>query len=459
MSAPKHEVVQAEHWNPHASMPLIIPTLVMCNTSDESLSANIRTNSEQNYPWLQAKAETPRPIVLIGGGPSAADHIDDIKALQSEGAVVYAMNGASAWARSMGIHVDVQVVADAKEETATLVDKGAAAHYFASQCSPVTFAAAPNPTLWHLEIGTIESLLDQERVRKGGYVLIGGGAAVGNSALCVAYSQGFRNMHVFGYDSSHRGRDSHAYPQPMNDFIPCMEVKWGGHTFRASVAMKAQAEKFQLTAQALKQEGCKLYLYGDGLLQAMYNTKPKDLSEQQKYQLMWQYDVYRECSPGERVVNDFIRLVQPDDMVIDFGCGTGRASLKLLQKNIPVLAIDFTDNCRDDEALVVPFLQWDLTRPIPARANFGFCSDVMEHIPPDDVRLVIKNIMDAAKTVFFQISTTEDHYGQLIENHLHLTVREGAWWKAVAEELGYSVSWSHEHECAVFLIVHREPLQ
>lgn len=459
MSAPKHELVQAEYWNPHASRALIVPTLVVCNTSDEKLAENIRTNSSKAYPWLQAQPETDTPVVLIGGGPSAADHVEDIKRLQSEGAVVYAMNGASIWARKQGIRVDAQIIADAKHETSTLVDPDAFSHLFASQCDPATFEVAPKPTLWHLEIGTIETLLDQKRVRKGGYVLIGGGAAVGNSALCVAYSQGFREMHIFGYDSCHRDRSSHAYAQPMNDLIPCMEVKWGGKTFRASVAMKAQAEKFQLTAQALKQAGCDLILYGEGLLQTMYSTKPSDLSEQQKYQLMWQYDVYRESSPGERVVEDFLRLVQPDDMVIDFGCGTGRAALKIAERGIPVLALDFADNCRDDEALGLPFLQWDLTRPIPARANFGFCSDVMEHIPPEQVSLVVQNIMASAKTVFFQISTTPDHYGQLIGNHLHLSVHPGAWWKELIEYLGHEISWAYEHECAAFFIVHQGSVQ
>ena len=110
--------------------------------------------------------------------------------------------------------------------------------------------------------------------------------------MCVAYADGFREFHVFGFDSSHRDGAGHAYGQPMNDFIPTVEVDWADRVFTCSVAMKAQAEKFQITSQALKQMGCKIEVYGDGLLQHMYRTPPSRLSERDKYRLLWQFDGY-----------------------------------------------------------------------------------------------------------------------------------------------------------------------
>lgn len=457
MTAPKHQVVQAVYQNKDSDKPLIIPTLVLCNTPDEELQANIKWNSSQKHPWLKAGKVTTAPAVFVGGGPSVEDYVHEIIALQNMGATIFAMNGSSRWARARGIRVDYQVMADAREASAELVDTGAPNHLFASQCHPATFAAAPAPTLWHLELGSIEALLDQERVRKGGYVLIGGGSSVGNSALCVAFAMGYREMHIFGYDSCQRDNRAHAYPQPLNEGMPCVHVIWNGKKFKAPLAMKAQAEKFQLTSQALKQEGCTLAVYGEGLLQEMYRTKSSHLSEQEKYQRMWNFDTYRTVSPGELVVPAFFETVHPTGMVLDFGCGTGRAALKMMEAGLEVLGIDFADNCRDEEAMGIPFLQWDLTRPIPARANFGFCSDVMEHIPTADVGTVIANIMEAAEKVFFQISTREDHCGELIGHPLHLTVEKGEWWEKLILSQGHEILWAVEDEVAAYFVVKRSP--
>lgn len=453
MATPKNEIVQYEYRNPDAQDSLFIPMLVVCNTSDADLERNIRHSSSTYTDWLRASDAHDGVAVLIGGGGSIEDDVDKIKSLVQDGATVFAMNAASKWARSKGIRVHYQVIADAKEETSTLVDQWAYKHLFASQCHRKTLEAVDHPILWHLEIGDVEQYFPPDRVKRGGYVLIGGGASVGNSATCVAYAMGFRELHIFGYDSCHHNDKSHVYPQPMNDRIPTVPVKWGGRVFRSSVAMKAQAEKFQLTAQALKQAGCDIHVYGDGLLQSMYHTKPSDLSEQEKYQLMWQFDAYRTVSPGEHIADFYVKQFKPDSMVIDFGCGTGRGSLRIASYDIPVLLVDFTDNCRDDEATSLPFLQWDLTLPCPAKSHHGFCTDVMEHIQPDRVDAVLENIMASAEKVFFQISTVDDVMGVAIGAPLHLTVQPHSWWKDKFTSLGFAVLWEQEEaEAALFYI-------
>jgi 2-polyprenyl-3-methyl-5-hydroxy-6-metoxy-1,4-benzoquinol methylase len=278
-------------------------------------------------------------------------------------------------------------------------------------------------------------------VKRGGYSIIGGGASVGNSALCLAYVMGFRDLHCFGYDSSHRDGASHAYPQPMNEFIPCSEVEWAGQKYTVSVAMKAQAEKFQVTARAVIEEGCKVTVHGDGLLPAMWNTPATDLTEKDKYRLMWQFDSYREFSPGEEVLDVFLAEMQPKEgeRILDLGCGTGRAALKLHEMGHDVVAIDFADNCRDHEAIKVPFLECDLTQPLPIKGAIGLCTDVMEHIPGEAVEIVISNIMESCPDVFFQISTVNDKAGALIGHTLHNTVKPHHWWTGLFRTLGFEV--------------------
>lgn len=443
MAAPKYEIVHKHIQNPHASAPLIIPIAVISNTSDEVLANNIRANAALDLPWLAAHTAHERAAIMVGGGPSAADYLEDIRALQRDGGTIFAMNGASRWLRRHGITPDFQVICDAKAETATLVDPDAAAHLFASQVNPETMRAVERPTLWHLGAEEIETLFPAARKARGGYVILGGGAAVGNSALCVAYAMGFRQMHLYGYDSSHRDGESHAYSQPMNAWIPTVDVEWAGRTFTTSIAMKAQAEKFRLTSRQLEQMGCVIQLYGDGLLQHMATAEPENLTERDKYRLLWQFDSYRVVSPGELMADAFLEIMQPDGLVIDFGCGTGRAALKIHEAGLPVLLIDFADNCRDQEALGLPFIEADLARPCPARGRVGLCADVMEHIPADQVERVVANMMEACPRMFFQIDTEQDVCGALIGHELHVTIWPHARWREMLSRFG---AITHEHE-------------
>ncbi len=273
MAEQDYELVERHLYNPHGTTPLVIPYLVMCNTARDEITANVKANSARDVPWVAAAEPHSRPAILVGGGPSAADHIDDIRALKAAGGVVFAMNGASRWLASKGIAVDYQVISDAKPVTATLIDPDSGAQLIASQVNPKTMDAAPRPLIWHFASDDIEDCLPPEKVRSGGYALIGGGSTTGICALCLAYAMGHRSHHVFGFDSSHRAGAGHAYAQPMNDGIPIVDVTWAGRTFIASVSMKLQADRFQITAKALQEEGAALHVYGDGLLQHMWRNQ------------------------------------------------------------------------------------------------------------------------------------------------------------------------------------------
>jgi hypothetical protein len=443
--------------NKHAQMPFIVPVAVLSNTPTEIIEANIRANAALDLPWLSLRTAHSGVAILCGGGPSIEGDLDTIRALQAAGGTIFAMNGTSQFLRSHGIEADHQMLVDAKPETAHLVDPFAKSNWIASQCQPATVARGNNVTLWHVYASNIESMFPPERVRSGGYVLTSGGISVGNCALTVVFGQGFRAIHCFGYDSSHRDDDTHAYSQPMNRFIPTVEVEWAGLTYTCSVAMKAQAEKFHLVAQQLQRMGCTIEVHGSGLLPAMWNTPEENLTERDKYRLMWRLDTYRESSPGERCIPEFLSVVKPDGLIADFGCGTGRAALALAKAGHLVTLIDFASNCRDPEVLLLPFLEWDLTKHCPVSAPYGICCDVMEHIPPKDVETVIKTVMRSAETVFFQISTINDVMGAIIGQPLHLSVHSAEWWRDLFLSLGFGVSWSAHDSISCRFVVTRTP--
>ena len=176
--------------------------------------------------------------------------------------------------------------------------------------------------------------------------------------------------------------------------------------------------------------------------------------EQAKYAEMWKHDAYRENAPGAQAAMEFMNLAlpPPDADCIDFGAGTGRGAWLLAAVGkMRVTMLDFVPGCLDAEVasyvLTQPdrlnFHVQDLTNPIPYHAAYGFCTDVLEHIPTADVDAVLRNILSSAENVYLQISTVPDHFGPAVLGEpLHLTVKPLEWWLARLGEIGAMVKWS-----------------
>ena len=430
------------HRNPGASMPLTIPVHLLVNVSDEVIEANVRANAVRSNRRVKTTAPHDRVAVMVGSGPSLADHLDAVRALRAAGdADVFAMNGAAQYLWDRDIAADYQVLVDARERTADLIAP-ARAHLIASQCDPICFERVPDATMWHFINGDLDSMLPAD---EPAHAQIGGAGSVGNCALALAWAMGYRRFEVFGYDSSHRANASHAFHQPLNDFEPWGRFQFNGRDYICSYTMRSQASRFQVIARELLRQGCTVTVHGDGLLPDMWRTPIAALSEREKYERMWDEPEYRSYSPGECAADVCLREMEPAGEIIDFGCGTGRGGLALSRAGLDVTLVDFAANCRDDEAKALPFVLADLTRSIDLDGPYGYCTDVMEHVPPSDVDRVIRNVMGAAETVFFQISTVPDECGALIGHDLHLTVQPHVWWLRKFEGLGYRVTWEQDH--------------
>lgn len=185
-------------------------------------------------------------------------------------------------------------------------------------------------------------------------------------------------------------------------------------------------------------------------------------TERAKYEAMWSRPQYRTVAPGEDAALTFLRQAQlkPGAEVIDFGCGTGRGAALIAQlAEAKVQMLDFAANCLDENVRVevdagrLAFTQHDLLKPSPYQAEYGYCTDVMEHLPPEQVDRVLVNILQAAQHVFFQISCVDDQLGALIGQPLHLTVQPYAWWHAKLQSLDCVIHWSrNDGHTALFYV-------
>ena len=192
------------------------------------------------------------------------------------------------------------------------------------------------------------------------------------------------------------------------------------------------------------------------------NISPcKKTAEQRKYEKMWAIDDYRTVAPGQDTALIFLEQAKPlpDSTCIDFGCGTGRGAFMLaLMGKMKVTMVDFAENALDDDIKEIcenqpdrlSFIQHDLnhslTTKIKSPAVYGYCTDVMEHLPPEEIDGVLDNIFAAAHHVFFCIDTQPDVMGARIGETLHLSVHPYSWWLNKFQERNCYVNYSHDYE-------------
>ena len=161
--------------------------------------------------------------------------------------------------------------------------------------------------------------------------------------------------------------------------------------------------------------------------------------EAAKYAEAWAIPGYLKHSPGEIHSDMFADVTgcEKGQTAIDFGCGAGAGGKALRDRH--GLDVTFFDleryaGCPD------PFVRgslWD-ERSFPARVfDYGYCCDVMEHLPEQFTMLAVKNMLTAcAKGIVFSISFLPDHYGKFVGEPLHLTVKPFVWWRDNLREMG-----------------------
>jgi 2-polyprenyl-3-methyl-5-hydroxy-6-metoxy-1,4-benzoquinol methylase len=160
------------------------------------------------------------------------------------------------------------------------------------------------------------------------------------------------------------------------------------------------------------------------------------LSERDKYDAIWQHDVYKEVSPGMDCVEHFMRIMSPTkgDTLIDIGCGEGIAGLEFQQRGLRVWWLDITDAALREDVNRKWFLHMPVwsrefnRRKFPTPIDFGFCCDVLEHVPTEYVMLAVHRIISVCSRAWLQVAFLPETHGRMIGKTLHMTVRPYSWW-------------------------------
>lgn len=150
------------------------------------------------------------------------------------------------------------------------------------------------------------------------------------------------------------------------------------------------------------------------------------MTEREKYDKMHSVPGYSP-GPGVSRVPGALRHIEPGSSIIDFGCGTGDAAWEFKERGYAVTAVDISDKglTRDIRFFRCPLHK--LPQELPA-SDWGFCVDVMEHLPTVWVPDSLWQMSRKVENCYFVIKGTRDSWGIKINDVLHLSVMPGQWW-------------------------------
>lgn len=250
------------YTNPGTSADLVLRVELVTPVDDEGMKANVIENQKLDIPWVKECPAHDGVAIICGAGPSLADTIEEIRQIKGD---IFASNSANGYLIDRGVPVEYQVMLDPYP-----VRDGdcyaAKTHLLASIVDPRMFTLAKSPVLWHPSIEWMDALIKPDAPE---FCYIGGGITVSNSAVCLAYTMGYRKFHIFGMDSSHREEKTHVEDVFELESFSVL-ITEGGKDYRTTYDMKQQVVVFLQLHKLLTAAGCDITVHGSGLLPDLF---------------------------------------------------------------------------------------------------------------------------------------------------------------------------------------------
>jgi uncharacterized Rossmann fold enzyme len=190
-------------------IPLKLENLRITPASQPGVFAhNIAKSRKRLLPGVERLPEWRlKPIAIVGGGPSLADTIDELRVFDS----VMAAGSCHDYLVSKHINLKWCILTDPDPVMAQYLKMVSrrTRYLVASCCADEVFDALDgyDVAVWNCYAP------DHPDVWQKGDILVHGGCTVGTRAIYMAMNFGFRDIHLFGFDSCIREEDGahHAY--------------------------------------------------------------------------------------------------------------------------------------------------------------------------------------------------------------------------------------------------------
>ena len=155
--------------------------------------------------------------------------------------------------------------------------------------------------------------------------------------------------------------------------------------------------------------------------------------EREKYERVWRDRRYREQNDGWPVVSTALEMLgcQAGESIIDWGCGTGACAEWFQRKGLLSTGFDIAHNCLNGNVRVPLVIGTIWDPPKNLKADYAFCTDVLEHIPPEHIEQTLDVLFKRTrKAAYIQVDTEPDMFGSKMDppTTLHLCIQSGSWW-------------------------------
>lgn len=246
----------------HDWLPLALHS-ALANTADD-ISANIKSALKRDYIPFNTLLDTKSgAVAIVGSGPSLKKNWKKLKNFKGD---ILACNAACQFLLGKGIVPDYMMCFDADPLALEFFTPHPDITYLiASRCPPQAFDMLEGCKVvcWHaLGDEHINELLDESSRMEP--MVSGGGAAV-TRAMVLVLPMGYKEVHLYGADSSFSNGDTHIRQSTTKERR--LSIKSGGRTFEAAPWMAQQAEDFKVLIPSFSSQfGISYIVHGDGLI-------------------------------------------------------------------------------------------------------------------------------------------------------------------------------------------------
>ncbi len=262
-------------------------------TSDAA--EHMRYAHSLNLPELK---QSPYPkmgkAVIVGGSPSMKNHLEEIRALAADpDNMLFAVNWSHTWLLKNDIVPKACVFfeIDAEPDDTLEAAHPNVTYYICSHCHPKTFDELKefNRVLWHSPPNSSGEKMVGDELFPGSN-LVGGGVGTFTRTLTVALHVGYRNIELFGVDSSFPDKATHTHVEgyettakpEVDGFYVYAKCEASGEVrrFKTMGYLALQVEEFKEYCR-VNHHMYALRVHGDGLLRFVHkNTYPVQYNDE-----------------------------------------------------------------------------------------------------------------------------------------------------------------------------------
>jgi hypothetical protein len=259
--------IQSAVW-PRSAFPGKINLVIKTRNCvpDEEILENIKYAVPKMPKWIKEAALHDMPAVFASGGPSLKEHLDDIREWEKKGAKVFCVKHAHDLLIENGIIPFGCILLDPRNHVQDFIENPhpEVLYFTATMVHPSTLdrliEKKANIIGYNAAVGSGE-----EKVLGsfGKHIMIGGGSTSATRGISIIYALGFRQFHLYGYDSCY------YEPQDTSEKTKLGHQKYyeaevSGKKFWTDSELMAQAQDFEKLMK--EDKDIDIQVYGDGMI-------------------------------------------------------------------------------------------------------------------------------------------------------------------------------------------------